>query len=100
MSGAAIAGAAVAAVSAAASIYSSRKQAKAQRAAMNQQAKSAAQARHDQQTAFNRANQNEVNLESIYNQAQGQDYPTLLTSPTGTDQKNTTLGGGSSLLGG
>lgn len=98
MSGAAIAGAALA--SAAVSAYSSHKQAKAQRAAANQQAKAAAQARHDQQTAFNRANQNEVNLESIYNQAQGQDYSTLLTSPTGNDRKNMTLGGGSSLLGG
>lgn len=98
MSGVAIAGAAL--VGAGASIYSSRKQAKAQRSAAKQQARAAAQAEHNQKTAFNRANQNEVDVMSIYNNAQGNDYATLLTSPTGAGKKPTSLGGGSSLLGG
>ena len=101
MSGAAIAGVAAAAIGAAASIYSSNKQAKAQKRAADQQAQIAAQNRHDQQVAFNKQNQGEVDTSQILDQNSGaSNSPTMLTGAGGVDQKKLNLGGGSSLLGG
>ena len=102
MSGGAIAAAvAAAAVGVGASIYSSNKQAKAQKRAADQQARISAQNRHDQQVAFNRENQKEVDTSGILDQNTGaSNAPTLLTGVGGVDQKKLTLGGGSSLLGG
>lgn len=102
MSGAALAvGAAAAVAGVGASIYSSQKQAKAQRRAADQQAQIAAQNRHDQEVAFNRENQKEVDTGALLDQNSGaSNAPTLLTGVGGVDQKKLTLGGGSSLLGG
>lgn len=101
MSGAAIAGAVVAVAGAAATAYSSRQQAKAQKSAAKQQAAQAAEANKQQQIQFNKENQNEVDVSGILAANQGGDAPaTLLTGPQGVGKNNLQLGGGSSLLGG
>lgn len=102
MSGAAVA-VGVAAASIGASVYQSRKQEKAQRAAADQQRQAAAEAKKQQQMDFNKANQNEVDVSGIMGQNQGQGgvgSATMITGPGGINKDNMLLGGGSSLLGG
>ena len=100
MSGGFIAAGAIAAATIATQVYTSNKQAKAQKAAVNQQAKAAAEANKQQQMEFNRANQNEVDISSILDQNSAISTPTMLTGPSGAGRNNMLLGGGNSLLGG
>ena len=101
MSGGFIAAAGTATVTAAASIYSSNRQAKATRQAAQKQAESAAEANKQQQIAFNRENQNEVDTSAILAANQAGDQPqTMLTGANGAKVDNSLLGGGSKLLGG
>ena len=79
----------VAAASAASSMYSANKQAKA-----------AAEAKKQQEMEFNKANQNEVDISGIMGQNQGGGSATMITGPGGVGKNDLLLGGGSSLLGG
>lgn len=90
----------VAAATAATSMYSANRQDKAQRAAADRQAKSAAEAQKQQQLEFNKANQNEVDVSGIMGQNQGGGAATMITGPGGVGKNDLLLGGGSSLLGG
>lgn len=100
MSGAAVA-VATAAVAAGTAIYSSHQQSKATKRAADQQAKSSAQQLKEQQVQFNKANQKEVDVDSILGDNSAVDgSSTMLTGPTGIERDKLTLGGGSSLLGG
>lgn len=90
----------MAAATAATSMYSANRQDKAQRAAADRQAKSAAEAQKQQQLEFNKANQNEVDVSGIMGQNQGGGAATMITGPGGVGKNDLLLGGGSSLLGG
>ena len=100
MSGAIIAGAVIAGASAAASVYSSNKQAKAQRRAMEQQERLAKAEAEKAQQAERRQNANQADVGSIL--AQNMDSAlsggsTLLTGAGGVSNKDLTLGGGNKL---
>lgn len=102
MSGAAIA-VGVAAATVASSVYTSRKQDKAQRRAADQQRQAAAEAKKQQEMEFNKANQNEVDVSGIMGQNQNKDglgSATMITGPGGINPNDMLLGGGSKLLGG
>ncbi len=102
MSGVAVA-VGVTAASVATSVYTSRKQDKAQRRAADQQRQAAAEAKKQQEMEFNKANQNEVDVSGIMGQNQNKDglgSATMITGPGGINPNDMLLGGGSKLLGG
>lgn len=102
MSGGWIAVGVAAAATAASSVYSSHQQSKAQRSAAKQQAEASANALKEQQTQFNKENQNQVDISGILagQESAGSGSATMLTGPAGVGKNNLLLGGGSGLLGG
>lgn len=96
MSGAAIAAAVVAA---GASIYAADRQRKAQHQAADAQREASDKQLAQQQQQFNKANQQQVNLEDVYANEQSTGMGTMITGPSGVNKNQLALGGGS-LLGG
>ncbi len=97
MSGYAVAAATI--VAAGASVYTSEKNRKAQHQAADAQKEASDKQLKQQQQEFNKANQQQVNLEGVYEGEQSTGMGTMITGPSGVNKNQLSLGGGS-LLGG
>lgn len=99
--GAIIAGIAAAAAVGGSSIYASKKQARAEKAAAQMQADAQEKAASQRAAEMNQMNQRAPDTESILEQNSGGDTGgTMLTGAAGVDANSLRLGKGSTLLGG
>lgn len=97
----AIALATMTAATAGASIYSANKQSRATKQAAQLQKEASDSALSQQTEEMRRANQNDVDTESLLESNTGQDtQSTMLTGPNGLTLDDLILGRGTSLLGG